>query len=419
MRDTITRWIRWEPHGLGPYETVRARLMSRVLVSLVVVVSVLVPVSLLLHPRWAAILPAIFVAIYLLSLRLLWSGRPQAAAGLVLGVSFVLMGVLVVPLGGVDGTAPIYLLLAAALAVTWLEPLWAALAGLGFVGLIAAAPALSAAWPTAPMFFQGDDRLFAALSTKMSATLLTAWMVGASVDALREAERAARDRAADAERAQALARRALEAKARFLATMSHELRTPLNAILGYAGLLREDDGDDASDLDRIEHSGRTLLGLVEDLLEMARAEQVELRREPVELRSLVEEQVATLSALRASPPAVVVQAPDDPVVAHGDRGRIRRILGNLLAHAARSASTIEVTVAARGDRVTVTICDRSGAIPPSVLPRLFEPFVGVEVGGTGLGLALAQQLALGLGGRIDAATTDGGSTFTVDLPAMP
>jgi signal transduction histidine kinase len=238
-----------------------------------------------------------------------------------------------------------------------------------------------------------------------------------------------------AEEARREAEEANHAKSAFLTMMSHELRTPLNAVTGYSDLLligvRGDltDGQ-REDVQRIKRSGQYLLGLINDMLNFAKLEagQVEFRLENVAvvplldgLEDLIMPQVQS-KGLRYR----FSGCAGDPVV-HVDPEKLRQILLNLLANAVKFTEPGgEVSLSCRhaDDVVRVTVRDTGRGIPEDQLERVFDPFVQVDrhltpssQQGVGLGLSISRDLALGMGGRLEAESTVGdGSAFTLILP---
>ena len=222
------------------------------------------------------------------------------------------------------------------------------------------------------------------------------------------------------------------AKGHFLATMSHELRTPLNAIAGYVDLLDLElrgplTEQQRADLDRIRHNQRTLLRLIDNVLDFAKLESghQEFRLESIAIDDLLR----TLETFIA--PAIVKKhiayrfepcGPD--VVARADRDKVEQIMLNLLSNAVKFTSNGEIVVRCRcADRVEIDVADTGRGIDPDMLDTIFEPFVQVEqqltrtAEGTGLGLAISRALARGMGGDVVATSEPpNGSTFTLVLP---
>ncbi|MFB9181560.1 response regulator [Dactylosporangium sucinum] len=226
---------------------------------------------------------------------------------------------------------------------------------------------------------------------------------------------------------------ASQAKSDFLAGMSHELRTPLNAIIGFSDLMRAEqpDGDrrsvPAEWVDHVHSSGRHLLGLINDILDLAKVEagRLELHPVPLPLDTAVGELVDGLRPLTDNKglqvyldvPAIAVRA--DPL-------RFRQILDNLLSNAIKftpEGGLVAVTATAAGDEVAVTVADSGIGIALADQERVFEEFQQVgpaaqRHAGTGLGLALTRRLVEAHGGTIALASALGeGSRFTVRLPA--
>lgn len=245
----------------------------------------------------------------------------------------------------------------------------------------------------------------------------------------RLAREALRTRNEELEVERAHARQANQAKSRFLASMSHELRTPLNAIIGYAELIGEDSvGEVQRDAARIEQSGRHLLGLVDNILDMSRIEEgrVDLEPRPTDVAALLGELHDLVAPLAPRNGNVLIWrvADDLPVQITVDPVRVRQILINLLGNALKFTEAGEVTLSAgrEGDHLRVDVEDTGPGIPADQLGRLFEPFFQAEgrpsgAEGTGLGLAITHHLVEKMGGRVAVDSTVGiGSRFTVWWP---
>jgi adenylate cyclase len=222
------------------------------------------------------------------------------------------------------------------------------------------------------------------------------------------------------------------AKSEFLANMSHELRTPLNAIVGYTELLRESappGSDDARDLDRVLGAAHHLCAMVDDVLDLARIEagRLELARDAVAPGRILREVEATLAPLAAThgnrlhvaDAAALPEVWADPV-------RLAQILLNLVGNALRftEGGDVWVDASVADGELRVALRDTGIGIAPDQLGLLFRRFSQVDGsstrrrGGTGLGLALGQELAALHGGRIEVQSAVGvGSTFTLRVPA--
>ena len=228
--------------------------------------------------------------------------------------------------------------------------------------------------------------------------------------------------------------RASQAKSAFLANMSHELRTPLNAIIGFSDLMRmeEPDGDrrnvPADWADHIHSSGRHLLGLINDILDLAKVEagRLDLRPGPLRVDTAVTETLTALAPLLDGK-GLQVETHLPVLTALADRVRFRQIMENLLSNAIKftpAGGRIAVT-ATGGTSVSITVTDTGVGIDAADHKRVFEEFQQVgdaqqHRAGTGLGLALTKRLVEAHGGQITLESELGvGSSFTVRLPAAP
>ncbi|NTU79364.1 MAG: PAS domain S-box protein [Chloroflexales bacterium] len=244
------------------------------------------------------------------------------------------------------------------------------------------------------------------------------------------------DRTADLLQANAELARAGRLKDEFLATMSHELRTPLNAILGRAELLREElygplAPRQIGAVHGIETSGRHLLALINDILDLSSIEagRLHLRIGPVAVESVCQLSVH-LVAESAKAKQIALSVTIDPQVAalYADERRLTQILVNLLANAVKftpgeGAVGLEVRGDAERHTITFTVWDTGIGIAEENLPRLFQPFVQIDSGlnrqyeGTGLGLSLVRRLTEAHQGWVGVESALGyGSRFSVTLP---
>ena len=243
-------------------------------------------------------------------------------------------------------------------------------------------------------------------------------------------------RTEEAEHLRAVAEEANQAKSTFLAVMSHELRTPLNAIAGYVDLLELGihgpitEAQRAS-LNRIGRSGRHLLRLINEVLNLARIEagHVQYDIEDVPVSDLVAAVTPMIEPQfkQKSLTLTVDLAPDLRVRA--DREKAQQILLNLLGNAIKftppggQVAVDAVQDSELGDRLGLRVSDTGIGIPADKLESIFQPFVQVDVTrtrtaeGTGLGLAISRDLARGMGGDLTAMSAPGaGSMFTLTLP---
>jgi PAS domain S-box-containing protein len=233
--------------------------------------------------------------------------------------------------------------------------------------------------------------------------------------------------------------RANRAKDSFLATMSHELRTPLNAIIGFTGLLLMKlhgplTADQERQLSMVQSSGKHLLSLINDLLDLARIEsgKVELQLEPVACKPVLDEVVASLRPMASAKQLALQLEPVDPELrVHADPRALQQIMLNLANNAIKFTASGEVRVRAQvapGEAALVhlSVEDTGAGISEVDLARLFEAFTQVgeaalrKSEGTGLGLHLSRKLADLMHGRIEVASRVGsGSRFTLVLRRAP
>ncbi|MCE2968821.1 MAG: ATP-binding protein [Burkholderiales bacterium] len=225
-------------------------------------------------------------------------------------------------------------------------------------------------------------------------------------------------------------------KSEFLANVSHELRTPLNAILGFSEALDERlfgelNARQAQYVRDIHDSGRHLLALINDLLDLSKVEagRLDLEPAPVDVPALVEGAMQMVAA-RASAAGVRLTVDIEPDVGvwRGDARRLHQILLNLLSNAVKftpAGGDVRVRAAHAAGGLAIAVADTGVGIAPEQMQRLFAPFAqarsrglrGEE--GTGLGLALSRRLAELHGGRLQVDSAPGrGSTFTLWLPAQ-
>ncbi|KAF0207188.1 MAG: multi-sensor hybrid histidine [Actinobacteria bacterium] len=232
---------------------------------------------------------------------------------------------------------------------------------------------------------------------------------------------------------------ASEAKTRFLRAMSHELRTPLNSIIGFSDILGKGMAGEMTEeqhrqVEMINNSGRHLLDLVNDILDLSRIEanRLEYRFERIDIPALATEVLHTVTPdAEAKGVSVVLELAEPDLTLFSDARKVRQILLNLLSNAVKFTSSGAVTLRARQSglgigTMTFDVADTGPGIAPDRLESIFGEFVqGDSDGyspqvGTGLGLAISRGLALRLGGILKVESVVGrGSTFTLSLPDQP
>ncbi|WP_340646458.1 ATP-binding protein [Phenylobacterium sp.] len=221
-------------------------------------------------------------------------------------------------------------------------------------------------------------------------------------------------------------------KTEFLATMSHELRTPLNGVLGMAQAMTADplSKPQRARLVTIQDSGRALLGIINDVLDISKIEagRLELSPSVFNMTGFAEDLAALYGGLaRERGLAFSLEiTPDAKGWRRGDEVRLRQVISNLLANALKftEAGAVTALIDADGDFLKVSVTDTGTGIAPERAPQLFEKFVQADAsttrrfGGTGLGLSICREILALMGGEIDFTSELGeGScfSFTVHL----
>jgi len=229
--------------------------------------------------------------------------------------------------------------------------------------------------------------------------------------------------------------RASRHKSEFLANMSHELRTPLNAVIGFSEMLIEDiagplGGEQREFVEDILRSGRHLLTMINDILDLAKIEagRMELRQERVDLAVAAREAEEMARSLVLRKGLTLELRADQSVFCLGDAQRLRQVALNLFSNAVKFTPeggriTCEVRPSDDGLFGELLLSDTGIGIHPSNHEAIFEQFRQVDSGharefeGTGLGLALVRQFAEAMGGQVTVRSQLGeGATFTVRIP---
>lgn len=237
--------------------------------------------------------------------------------------------------------------------------------------------------------------------------------------------------------ARAAAEDAAAAKTAFLANISHEIRTPMNGVIGFTELALQGDlsEDQRKHLEMIADSGRAMMRLLNDVLDLAKIEsgQMAINCEPVDIRHKIDrclrlmEPVARQKGLALS----MNVAEEFPRWIESDPMRLRQIILNLVGNALKFTERGEVTVTVSsaisptGPRMQLDVRDTGIGIAPDRIASVFENFTQADsstarrYGGTGLGLPISAQLAELLGGTLTASSEPGvGTTFTLSIPAV-
>ncbi|MGJ7439696.1 ATP-binding protein [Aquipuribacter sp. MA13-6] len=224
---------------------------------------------------------------------------------------------------------------------------------------------------------------------------------------------------------------ASRAKSAFLATMSHEIRTPLNGVLGLTDLLTQADlpEEEAGWARQASRSGRALLTIVNDVLDLSKVEAgaIELEAVPFRVSDVVHEAVlpVRLAAEEAGLALVVAVSPALREDRTGDPSRLRQVITNLASNAVKFTEQGSVTVTVGGDleQLWVQVTDTGIGMTQEQQDRLFTPFAQADAsvtrrfGGTGLGLAIAGGLVERMAGTITVSSAPGrGSSFRLDVP---
>jgi len=226
-------------------------------------------------------------------------------------------------------------------------------------------------------------------------------------------------------------------KQEFTSTLSHELRTPLTSIIGSlqlinSGVMGEVDAEVAELTGVAERNSERLLDMINDILDIEKIDsgRFELHIESIRLDSLVKEALVLNRAFAERfKVSMALVDPLDTAQVQGDRKRLMQVFTNLMSNAAKfspEGGAVDVSVRRNGDLVRVAVEDRGSGIPAEFRGRIFSRFSQADSaltrkkGGTGLGLAISKRMAELMGGTVGFADrAGGGTTFFVDLPAMP
>lgn len=225
-------------------------------------------------------------------------------------------------------------------------------------------------------------------------------------------------------------------KNEFLANMSHELRTPLNAIIGFAEALSlklfgELNEKQAEYINDIHSSGRHLLGMINDLLDLSKIEsgKMELNKELFDVKNAIEEAVSIIKPLAEKKSInLTVKLPGETITIEADKRRFHQIFYNLLSNSIKFTDengNIELNLFDKNDIIEFNVKDDGIGIAPEFHEKIFEKFQQVDnaldpkTGSTGLGLTITKELIELHGGKITVQSEQGkGAVFTFSLPVI-
>jgi signal transduction histidine kinase len=213
--------------------------------------------------------------------------------------------------------------------------------------------------------------------------------------------------------------------------MSHELRTPLNAVINYAEMLEEELGAKGleaacEDARRIRRAGRQLLGLINDVLEVAESSRADLIWEEADVRELLREAIRAVRDLaQENGNRIVAKATSEVGRVLTAPARLRDALIKLASNACKFTQNglISIYASIEADHLVVRVRDNGVGMSPEELARIFQPFVQVDdsdtrrAGGSGLGLVITRSIARMMGGDVQVQSAPAvGSTFTLRVP---
>jgi signal transduction histidine kinase/CheY-like chemotaxis protein len=288
-------------------------------------------------------------------------------------------------------------------------------------------------------FSKADEQLIVTLANQAANAFENARLYKESIGYAQELEQRVRERTAELSRVNADLGHAVRVKDEFLAGMSHELRTPLTGILGLSEVLQlkiygELNDKQSKTLKTIEESGRHLLDLINDILDLSKIEagKLELQFVPYSLADICQASLQLIKGMAQHKHQYVHYSPPaETIIVYADARRLKQLLVNLLSNAIKFTPEngelgLEVEASQSEQNVKLTVWDKGIGIKAEDMQKLFKPFVQLDSGlareysGTGLGLSLVQHLTELHNGGIQVESNIGqGSRFTVILPWSP
>jgi signal transduction histidine kinase/CheY-like chemotaxis protein len=262
-------------------------------------------------------------------------------------------------------------------------------------------------------------------------TMIITVIIGCFIGKLSELIRHSRITAEEIKKAKEEAERANKAKSEFLACMSHEIRTPMNSIMGFAQLLKEELADPryTDKINIILKSGKTLLTLINDILDISKIEagEIKLIEEDFYVRHMFMplENIFSLKAKEKGLEFKILIDDSMPEYLIGDECRIQQIISNLISNAVKftNSGSIIIQASYKQGRLIINVKDSGIGIPEDKLESVFtmfkcvDPSLTREYSGTGLGLAIAKSFVEKMNGTISVESTFGeGTCFSIKLP---
>lgn len=427
----------------SPYLQQRARVVVVLALGMIVVALLFVPIVYFFHPHPTGILIIQALAIILFGCTIVLEHSGHIIDGIILLLCILIGGPLVVITGARWlGSTPLALLFSIAISGLLLQPghIWRVL----FIDLIGLYLAVTYYTATGSQLTDYDTSIVVIMPIVLLMTTLIGYLGARTIQQERTALQSAlaeqRQVEIDLLQAKDAAEAANRAKSAFLAHMSHELRTPLTAILGYTNLLSwqastRGDQDYQTDLAVIEHAGKHLLNLINNVLDLSKIEagKLDFAIERFNIAELLRDLGATVQPLIAkNGNRLVINCSPEIGEMCADPTKMRQILINMLSNAAKYTEQGTITINVNNELeqdiewMLFSVSDTGLGIPSEALSQLFQSFKRVidppnatKYDGAGLGLALSQHICRMMGGEITVTSTlNVGTTFVIRLPRL-